>query len=127
MTGGGAQDVLDDPQLFAAIQAFLESSSEPIISEFLPVQNACESLSEAKRTLQSVFASVMQRPTALYKTHTQRGQVVRRRTKNVITRDLPDLDCMDPEQFVDNLDGMASAAFSNVTEEVIFFTPGQPV
>jgi hypothetical protein len=26
---------------------------------------------------------------------------------------------MDPEAFVDNLDGMASAAFSNVTEEVI--------
>jgi hypothetical protein len=127
--GGGAQDALDDPQLFNAIQAFFESSSEPaMVSEFPPVQHAFETFSEAKRSLQSVFALQMKRPTIPHGLQAQRGQRVKKstRAKNVITRLPPDLDCMDPEEFVDNLDGMASAAFSNVTEEVIFFLV-QPV
>jgi len=121
--GGGAQDALDDPQLFSAIQAFFESSSEPgTVSEFPPVQHAFETFSEAKRSLQSVFVLQMKRPTIPHGLQAQRSQRVKKstRAKNVITRLPPDLDCMDPEEFVDNLDGMASAAFSNVTEEVIF-------
>ena len=41
-----------------------------------------------------------------------------RTRSNVNARDPPDLDRMAPEDFVDNLEGMAGAAFSNVTQEV---------
>ena len=59
------------------------------------------------------------RPNISLGMHGQRGQGGRGpRTRNVSTRDPPDLDRMDPEAFVDNLDGMAAAAFSNVTQEV---------
>ncbi|KAG6807525.1 hypothetical protein H0H93_001520, partial [Arthromyces matolae] len=37
-------------------------------------------------------------------------------------RDPPDIDRLDAEGFVDNLDGMACAAFSNVTEEDLYIT-----
>jgi hypothetical protein len=44
------------------------------------------------------------------------------KTRN-LGRDPPDIDRIDPEQLVDNLDAMAAAAFSNVSEEVcIVFT-----
>lgn len=39
-------------------------------------------------------------------------------TRNISTCDPPDLDRMDLEAFVDNIDGMASAALSTVTQEV---------
>jgi len=64
--------------------------------------------------------SQIQRPTAALALQSQRDQGGMRsgRRRNTIGRDIPDLDRMDPESFVENLDGMASAAFSNVTEEV---------
>jgi hypothetical protein len=46
-------------------------------------------------------------------------QTRNQQTRNIsVTRDPPDLDRMDPEAFVDNIDGMASVALSNVTQEV---------
>jgi hypothetical protein len=68
-----------------------------------------------------IFISQIQRPTTPPAPQSPRCQAGTRsaRRRNTSGRDVPDLDRMDPEAFVDNLEGMASAAFSNVTEEVM--------
>jgi len=43
------------------------------------------------------------------------------RVRNLSTREPPDIDRMSLEEFVDNIDGMAFAAF-NVTEEDLYIT-----
>jgi hypothetical protein len=111
--GGGAQDILDDAQLYSAIWSFLESSSDHSafkgsMFDAPPVQ-AWEYLIETKRSVVAAFKSQTMRP--MISCHNPR-------TRNISTRDPPDLDRMDPEAFVDNIDGMASAALSTVTQEV---------
>jgi GTPase-activating protein BEM2 len=123
--GGGAQDVLDDPQLFNGIRSFLDNHSDHVVYEAsnfedANVQEAWASLAEVKHSLNSLFVSQTMRPL------TTRGPPIRRssvsgagaRSRNLSTREPPDVDRIEPEDFVDNLDGMACAAFSNVTEEV---------
>jgi hypothetical protein len=114
--GSGAQDVLDDVQLFSAVQAFLDEPPEttPAI-DFPLAQQAYETLSETRRAVQHTFVSQVQRPTAVPQSQ---GGTRSARRRNTTGRDIPDLDRMDPEAFVENLEGMASAAFNNVTEEV---------
>lgn len=122
--GGGAQDTLDDVQLYSAVHGFLDSRSDHLI--FKPamlhntaVQKAWESLSDAIGSVKSTFISQSMRPTISGGMRNQRPQPSRgTRTRNLSTRDPPDFERMDPEAFVDNLDGMFSAAFSNVTQEV---------
>ena len=121
--GGGAQDILDDAQLYSAIGSFLESALDHSVLKATmfdapPVQKAWEYLVETKRSVISAFKSQTMRPTI--SRHNPRIPGNRDpRTKNMsITRDPPDLDRMDPEAFVDNIDGMAAAALSNVTQEV---------
>ena len=121
--GGGAQDILDDVQLYNAVWSFLESAPDHSVLKTTmfdapPVQKAWEYLVEAKCSVISAFKSQTMRPTI--SRHNPRTPGNRNpRTRNIsVTRDPPDLDRMDPEAFVDNIDGMASAALSNVTQEV---------
>jgi len=121
--GGGAQDILDDAQLYNTVWTFLESASDHFILKATmfdapPVQKAWEYLLETKRSVVSAFKSQTMRPTI--SRHNPRIPGNRDpRTRNIsTTREPPDLDRMDPEAFVDNIDGMASAALSNVTQEV---------
>ncbi len=122
--GGGAQDTLDDGQLYSAVHAFLDSRTDHLIfkSDMLSnpaVQKAWESLSDAVRAVKATFISQTMRPTISRGMRNQRPPPGRgARQRNISTRDPPDFDRMDPESFVDNLDGMFSAAFSNVTQEV---------
>ena len=122
--GGGAQDILDDVQLFNATQSFLEIQNEQYMVKSddnpIAVEQAWLSLAETKRSLRLTFMSQTMRPTISRGFDGLRPQGNNRgaRTRNISTRDPPDLDRMDPEDFVDNLDGMAGAAFSNVTQEV---------
>ncbi|KAG5636991.1 hypothetical protein H0H81_006167 [Sphagnurus paluster] len=125
--GGGAQDVLDDAHLFHAFQSFLDSPSDHVVYEAKNfadpnVQQSVSRLTEARRSLHSAFTSQTMRPLSA------RGPPVRRgstngggaRARNLSMREPPDIDHIDAEDFVDNLDGMASAAFSNVTEEDLY-------
>ncbi|KAF5374674.1 hypothetical protein D9615_008986 [Tricholomella constricta] len=127
--GGGAQDVLDDAQLFHALRSFLDSPSDHVVYEAKNyaesnVQQSVSRLTEAKQSLHSTFTSQTLRPL------TARGPPIPRgslngggvRTRNLSMREPPDMDCIDAEDFVDNLDGMACAAFSNVTEEDLYVT-----
>lgn len=127
--GGGAQDILDDVQLFNTMQSFLETETEHYMVKSddnpIAVEQAWESLLETKRSLKLTFMSQTMRPTISRGFHNLRPQGTNRgaRTRNINTREPPDLDRMVPEDFVDNLEGMASAAFSNVTQEVCVCIP----
>lgn len=123
--GGGAQDILDDGQLFNALRSFLESISDHVVYESENfqdpnVQHAWASLSDTKSSLHSSFITQTMRPP------TPRGHPIPRgslngntgRARNLSMREPPAIDRIEAEDFVDNLDGMACAAFSNVTEEV---------
>jgi hypothetical protein len=121
--GGGAQDILDDVQLYNAVWSFLESASDHFVLKATmfdapPVQKAWEYLVEVKRSVISAFKSQTMRPTISRHNPRMPGNRDPRTRNMSITRDPPDLDRMDPEAFVDNIDGMASAALSNVTQEV---------
>ncbi|KAF8161574.1 hypothetical protein B0H34DRAFT_701542 [Crassisporium funariophilum] len=125
--GGGAQDILDDVQLFNAVQSFLESPADHLIVkssmfDVPAVSQAWELVSEAKRQINATFVSQTKRPSISRGIHKRAQNNVRTRMRNVSTRDPPDLDRMDPEDFVENLDGMACAAFSNVTQEDLYIT-----
>ena len=125
--GGGAQDILDDVQLFNTIRSFLETETEQCMvkSDDNPIalEQAWESFLETRRSLKLTFMSQTMRPTISRGFHNLRPQGSSRgtRTRNITTRDPPDLDRMAPEDFVDNLEGMAGAAFSNVTQEVCVY------
>ncbi|KAF8058629.1 rho GTPase activating protein 22 [Lyophyllum atratum] len=127
--GGGAQDVLDDTQLFLAVRSFLDSPSDHVVYEaknfsHSNVQQSVSRLKDARESLRSSFTSQTMRPL------TTRGPPIPRgslngggvRSRNLSMREPPDMDRIDAEDFVDNLDGMASAAFSNVTEEDLYVT-----
>ena len=121
--GGGAQDTLDDVQLFNAIQSFLEIQTEQCMVKSddnpVAVEQAWLLLVETKRSLKLTFMAQTMRPTISRGFHLRpQGNNRGARTRNISTRDPPDLDRMDPEDFVDNLDGMAGATFGNVTQEV---------
>lgn len=129
-SGGGAQDLLDDTQLYNSVQAFLDSSTDHIVHKALAfeepvVQQAWSNLGEGRAELRSCFVEQTKRPTLFDKvltTHVRgganggAGRGVR--TRHSAPREPPEFDRMDPEDFVDNLDGMVCAAFCNVTEEV---------
>jgi hypothetical protein len=123
--GGGAQDVLDDPQFYSAIRSFLDNHSDHAVYEAsnfedVNVRQAWATLTEVKRSLASSFISQTMRPLATRSPPVRRRSVNNSgvRTRNLSIREPPDIDRIEPEDFVDNLDSMACAAFSNVTDEV---------
>ncbi|KAF6752251.1 rho GTPase activating protein 22 [Ephemerocybe angulata] len=128
-TGGGAQDLLDDVQLYTSLQSFLDSPTDHIVHKALAfdetdVQEAWQGVDAAREGLRACFISQTMRP-ALSGVHNQiraTGGTNGVRARHTAPRDPPDLDRMDPEDFVDNLDGMACAAFGNVTEEDLYIT-----
>ncbi|PFH48907.1 hypothetical protein AMATHDRAFT_5377 [Amanita thiersii Skay4041] len=143
--GGGAQDVLDDMQLYAAVRGFLDSDPDAESYETLAdpaVVQAMEGLKENRVLLASLFGAQMMRPRSavvVMSSLVQSSQL--RRIKSGVLgvggggtkmrhvhaaatavggREPPDIDRIDPEEFVDNLDGMMAAAFSNVAEEDLY-------
>ncbi|KAF8655891.1 hypothetical protein AX16_002876 [Volvariella volvacea WC 439] len=128
--GGGAQDILDDPALFDVVRSFLfeSSSNHTIIQsknfEEASVRQFWSSVTHQRETLGALFVASTMRPPiarAVPRTRNSMGSV---RMMMMIgnNRDPPDIDHIDPEELVDHIDCMASAAFSNVTEEDLFAT-----
>ncbi|KAJ7058275.1 rho GTPase activating protein 22 [Mycena amicta] len=128
--GSGAQDMLDDPQLLAAVKTFLDSPVDHILPPGANaadpgVEQAWNTLTEVCAQLSRTFRSYIMRPPAPFPSiiplpsSAVNGQ--RTRLQNQ-TREPPDIDRLDPDELVDNLDAMACAAFSNVTDEDLFVT-----
>lgn len=123
VTGGGAQDILDDVNLYKSIRSFLDSPIDHTVHlsesfEELHVRQTWTTLTELRRSVCTTFKSQTMRPVMARGSLTHKRHGAGQRTHNIGSREAPDLDRMDPEGFVDNIDGMALAAFSNVTAEV---------
>ncbi|KAJ6626628.1 hypothetical protein B0H10DRAFT_1997916 [Mycena sp. CBHHK59/15] len=128
--GGGAQDMLDDVNLYTATRAFLDNSTDHVMLQSANasdpgVQQAWSTLTEVRCGLRQTFATYTMRPPAAFSTlnHAPIAPINGQRSRHQNqSREPPDIDRVDPEELVDNLDAMASAAFSNVTEEDLFIT-----
>lgn len=132
-SGGGPQDVLDDAQLYTAIRAFLDNMTDHAVlesSHFLDpmVHQGWDALRRTRRALESFFVSQTMRPRMVKSPLGQHIRVgIRSKQQGqqgpqqvAREREPPDVDRANPEEFVDSLDGMATAVFSNVTEEVCY-------
>jgi hypothetical protein len=119
-SGGGSQDLLDDSALYLAIKAFLESSSDHEVPESQHKDDA--EVTESWAGLKSRISNVA----ALFTSQTLRPSIpatpARDRKKAssgvLVLADLLDLDSVTPEDLVNDLNAMASAAFRNITEDV---------
>ncbi|KAF4562974.1 rho GTPase-activating protein [Pleurotus pulmonarius] len=121
--GGGAQDILDDPQLFNSMKSFLESETDHTMNGISncddgDVANSWSSLLEERTSLGRDFHLQSMRPKAC--SPQPRGSVARMR--NVSSREPPNLDQVTAEELVEDIDGMAFAAFSTVTDEDLFIS-----
>ena len=118
--GGGSQDLLDDGALYLAIKSFLESSSDHAMPESQHKGDA--EVTESWAGLKSRISSL----TTLFTSQTLRPSIPatpaqdKKKTSSgvLVFADLPDLDRMMPEDLVNDLNAMATAAFRNITEDV---------
>jgi hypothetical protein len=120
--GGGAQDILDDAQLYSAIRIFLDNAMDHDVFESDHFTNpmvrlAWDGLEEARQSLGSFFISQTMRP-RLSRPNQPHHMRVGAKLRSHGGREPPDIDRIDPEDLVESLDGMMAATFSNVTEEV---------
>lgn len=114
--GGGAQDVLDDAELHAAINSFLHSS----VDHHLPatqsgdtdVRSGLEQLSKSRRGFERTFEAQTRRPAVRPDTLGETAPL------GDLGRDLPNIDSLTSEELVNHLDAMATAASSIVVDEV---------
>lgn len=122
--------MLDDPQLYTAVRAFLDNPTDHVMPQSAnasdpSVEQAWSTLTEVRCRLRRTFASHTMRPPAPFPSlnHSSAPLVNGQRARpHHQTREPPDIDRVEPEDLVDNLDAMACAAFSNVTEEVWYLT-----
>ena len=122
--------MLDDAQLYSAIRAFLDSTMDHAVFEsphFADpmVHQAWDGLRRARTALDSFFVSQTMRPRSTGMSLRQqmrvgvrsRGQQGQQQQTAQGSRER-DVDRTDPEEFMDNLDGIAMAVFNHVTQEV---------
>jgi hypothetical protein len=118
--GGGAQDALDDVQLFNSLSSFLSSSVDHSI---VGGQNSQDSaIIKAWCSLEDIRTSVSQSftwQTRMPKRVDPAPPVVPLKAQTFVQTNVPDIDRVGPENLVEHLDAMARAAFSNVSEEVV--------
>lgn len=120
--GGGAQDCLDDAQLYEAVRTFLESPLGRSELDQLPsfedgdLSQAWEALETMKNNTLSVFIPHTLRPPVLAATNL-RPLTAHGHPRNFGSQ-APDIDQVAAEDLVDNLNAMGLAALVSVTEEV---------
>lgn len=120
--GGGAQDCLDEVQLYEMVRAFLEAPLDRSVPDCAPTDDdtelsqAWDDLEVTRKDSLSTFMSYTMRPPS-FTTAVLRpsGTVSRHRC---FGNQAPDLDRITAEDLVENLNTMGFAAFSNVSEEV---------
>ncbi|OCH89401.1 hypothetical protein OBBRIDRAFT_732687 [Obba rivulosa] len=119
--GGGAQDALDDPQLFTSFESFLNNAPEHSLS------SGEHHFGEAEQTLATIlkvvrqsFAARTMRPSTSLST--TQGQQASGGNSQTFGLDPPDIDRLDAEGLVNNLNAMAAATFRNVSAEDLFIT-----
>lgn len=123
--GGGAQDCLDEVQLYEIVRAFLEAPLDRSVPDCAPAEDdaelaqAWDELEVTRKDVLSTFVSHTLRPPAV--------AIAVLRSTGMVTQirnfgsQAPDLDRLAAEDLVENLNAMGFAAFSNVSEEVRTF------
>ena len=118
-TGNGAQDILDDLELYTAIWGFLETPSERdnihTTLETDEVSNLWKSFQNDRTLLLQSFYSQTMRP------HIRQVPVRGASATNTVHTfgiSAPKLEEVTPEELVCNLDALAAAAFRAVFQEV---------
>ncbi|KAI0919200.1 hypothetical protein AcV5_002181 [Taiwanofungus camphoratus] len=123
--GGGAQDALDDAQLYTSFQSFLSSSAEQYLLECTMAEGS--SLSQSFDVLHQLRATLR----LSFISQTMRPSIRRPSTPNCpvdglglrsFGSEIPNLDDLDAEGLVNNLDSMAIAAFHNINQEDLLMT-----
>lgn len=119
--GGGAQDALDDPQLYASFMTFFNSPTEHAppteFADDAHVQRGFATINENRKAVLASFTLQTMRPISrnsmgseLYASESS--------TSPSFGSEPPDIDKTKPEELVNNIDAMAAATFRNVTQEV---------
>jgi hypothetical protein len=120
-SGGGAQDCLDNVQLFEAVQSFLEiplersSFDPPSTDEENDVSQAWDALDGILQMTLTAFKAHTRRPPSVFLAARPLNPSPRLRP---FGNQPPDLDVISAEDFVENLNAMGAAALSNISEEV---------
>ena len=122
--GSGAEDALDDGQLYDAFKAF---NSELMREDAFPTsqrdstdvktREAWKNLCQVKESLVTLFMTQTKRP-PIKKSNTELSEVAGDGHSRRVSSDPPDIDRLTPEELVNVVDAMMNAAFRNVTEEV---------
>ncbi|KAJ7631847.1 rho GTPase activating protein 22 [Mycena polygramma] len=127
--GGGAQDMLDDAQLHSAVRAFLDDSADHDMPQSANasdpgVEQAWGTLTDLRYRLRRTFTSYTMRPPAPFPSlvHPPAPLNGQHSRPQILSREPPDIDRIDPEDLVDTLDALSGAAWGNVTEEDLFIT-----
>ena len=122
--GSGAEDALDDGQLYDAFKAFnselMQEGTFPNSqrdSTDVKIREARSNLCQAKESLVTLFMTQTKRP-PIKKPNMELSEVCGDGHSRRGNSDPPDIDRLTPEELVNVVDAMMNAAFRNVTEEV---------
>lgn len=122
--GGGAQDALDNMDLWDGMNAFLTAPAHRAgrasqVIERVPVDaDAAEELEETRRLCLGTFIKLTMRPRASGRT--QSPSKSRAADGLTFGSHVPSVDDISPEAFVDNLDSMAATMFKTAYAEDFF-------
>ncbi|KAG0703340.1 hypothetical protein DFH29DRAFT_1079014 [Suillus ampliporus] len=124
-SGGGAQDCLDDVQLFEGVQSFLESpldrsSFDASAADDNGVGQAWDALDSTRQTTLTAFTAHTRRPPSIVLPNARPLNSTPR--VRSFGNQSPDLDEISADELVENLNAMGGAAFSNISEEDLFIT-----
>ena len=122
--GSGAEDALDDGQLYDAFKAFNSElmreetlSTSQRDSTDVKIREAWKNLGKVKEGLVALFTTYTKRP-PIKKPNTELHEVAGDGHPRSISSDPPDIDRTSPEELVNIVDAIMNAAFRNVTDEV---------
>lgn len=116
--GGGAQDALDDTQLYSSLAVFLSQPIETSLSaDESNAPHGLVVLEDTRKSLLALFQSQVKRPLTKAAPAPSASSSRSPSTRS-FGSEPPDIDSTDAETLVSNLDAMASAAFRNVVQEV---------
>lgn len=118
--GGGAQDALDDAQLYASLLAFFNSPTEHAppsdLADDSRVQRGFATINDNRKAVLTSLTLQTMRP--IVRAHPGFDLSLEPLQSSSFGPEPPNIDEVKPEDLVNNIDAMAAAVFRNVSQEV---------